>query len=415
MDIETLKNIKNKICKNKRKIIKNISNLGKILPKKVFPVLKNERGNFCFVNAFTQLLYSMDSFMEFISNANFDNLEENDKKLLNSLQEYYKNILNSNNNFTYKENLEKIIPEVKRKIYDNKGNLLREEEIIRGQQNDASELLLSLFNLLDKNKKNNDLINNFLKTIEIIQKEIFYENQNNFNQNLFIDSRDNPYLILLMPFDLLQSYFQNINNIIYEKLEDIPTIDIEKFIKYINNPNPIESKYNYNDALKITKYQVPKDNKYILISNVSKRQITYNESRTIILNDENKIDVSYKLLGFIAHHGNIDYKTSSSPGGHYVYYYTNNNDIQLLDDNRNTPLTNDELITKYKEDYQHPYFLLFERIDDNLPSGGGYKITKKNKIKNNNSNKHKRSKKSKYFNKYKRSNKKISRHNKKYN
>jgi hypothetical protein len=418
MDIEKLKEIKNKICRNERTKI-TVKSLGKILPKKKeFPVLQNERGNFCFVNAATQMLFSLPPFMKLINDIDFNVLTkykveqtdeelENDKKIFNAIKNYFKNIMKENDKKNEKKEIEKIF--------------LKSQY---GKQNDSMEFIPLILSKLEF-YKNNENIKNFFELIDI-NEETTIKAVN--TQEIYSKTSIKNHLYHLQK---IEGEGNNITN---------PEINMEQYFNdlYVKPELEVIQEYKYTkneitkttNAHKFTKPFITEKNKYFIIYNDYKNKKIYNEDRTITIKDESDNDVIYKLIGCMIHKGIIELYEGGKMGGeaksgHYVYFYLNGSDIQRLDDGENIKLTEEDLKQKqYLDEIQSASSLLYERVPiiDNLPSGGGYKITKKNKItkiKNNkiknNKIKNNNSKKSKYSNKHKRSNKKISRHNKKYN
>ena len=115
-------------------------------------------------------------------------------------------------------------------------------------------------------------------------------------------------------------------------------------------------------------YKPVKDNKYLFIYNGLKNKIPQTKNRQIIFGK-----VKYKLLSFIVHRGKI--KSTGATCGHYVFYYMKYGNMKYISDSIIENIYDNKFKNgQYKTDYEHPYLMLYERINEQ--SSGGYINTK---------------------------------------
>lgn len=403
IDINTLKKIKDNICKN----IKTL--------KKKFPILSNYTGTYCYMNSAIQMLYSIPEFIGLMTNANFDNLKKKtnqpdinfnmEKETLKTLQLFFNSLDKEKINIVeYQKNFENnILPKLKKYVKDENSGEYKEVELNGGNQNDSTEFLLNIISLLNFYKNTGIIeIDNFFNYININQKQIIFKgkihNKSEKAEQISENSIDTNIFILNI-LENQNGYY--INKAIYLTTIKIGTYSNKNpYIKEIVDNEGKKKKEIFNEAIDKYFYYTNENNKYIFILNGLKYKILQNKNKQIIFYNKN-----YKLLGFIAHHGNIE--ASGATCGHYVYYYMKEGNMKYISDSQIIDITDNDLKTNttYKNDYEHPYLLLYERIDNITSSGGGKKITLKKKNKS----------KTKIKNNKKYPNKKHSKYNKKYN
>ena len=353
----------------------NLLNLSKLISdgRQNFFGLINE-AYFCYLNSALQMLYSITDFVNFVVKEDFGELQKpsnindenfnNDKTKLATLKILFSDLKKANNN------TEQIIKDYQ----DYFAYVINKIPIgrTRTTQDDPGTFILNLIGILD-DYKNNENIKKFLELFQITLIKSKYDANKKYlgSDDPLTESTIEIYGTLGDESEiLLQNRIDSIKTILNE-LVDHPT-------------------YKYDSR----NYIIPETNKYLIINNTLKIKILQNEDKTITI--ENK---KYRLLCFIAQRGEIT--AQGSMCGHYVFYYTKPNNMKIINDSNVNDITDNDLQNNqiYKKDYEHAYLLLYERIDNITPSGGGLesnnKITKKKKTKYN-KNKITKKKKTKY-------------------
>jgi ubiquitin C-terminal hydrolase/endonuclease/exonuclease/phosphatase family metal-dependent hydrolase len=318
----------------------NVSNIIKNMYSKIPHGLPNQ-GATCFANSFIQLFMCMEEFIKFIL------LQNNTKNIKYFIKCYYtkKDIDNPITNFLNDIGIKSM-----------------------GIQEDAHEFFIKFIdNIREKMSNKENGINELLC--------ILIKN-NTFRSNTKIETNYKTNNILLFESS-------------FDKHESIISIELKKnggeykfydsYISYTSYEvlKKEERKQNTTDTKKwayarqLTILSAPK---YFIIS---LKRFIYNVFGNIsqkIVADINDIPINafnifplvkseykyYNLKGFINHSG-------STRGGHYVAYVRKQNNWYLCNDSSVSDVSIDDI----KLALMQSYILLYERIDDNLPSASG--------------------------------------------